>query len=179
MPVPTTVPPPAHAEDPLPAPPTLPPAPAPRLLHPLRLAPGDDLRAALEALAATHGAGFVVAGIGSLSVARLRLAGAPEAGAWRGDLELLTLAGSLSSDGAHLHASVSTADGRVIGGHVAPGCVVRTTAEVLVAWLPGWALSRAPDPATGWKELVARRAPDASAESAASDPPAGDTAGAH
>lgn len=127
------------------------------LAHPLRLRPGADLRAAIEAAVADTGqAAFVLQGIGSLSVAQLRYAGMPSATELRGDLEILTLAGSVAPDGAHLHMSVSDAQGRVYGGHVAAGCVVRTTAELLLALLPGHAFSRETDPASGYKELVVR-----------------------
>jgi predicted DNA-binding protein with PD1-like motif len=102
-------------------------------------------------------AAFVLQGIGSLSVAQLRLAGADEATELRGDIEILTLAGSLAPDGAHLHMSVSDAQGRVLGGHVAAGCIVRTTAEVLLAFLPGHAFSRELDAnGSGYRELVIR-----------------------
>jgi hypothetical protein len=122
---------------------------------PLRLLPGDDLRASVLAalLASGHDAGFVLQGIGSLSVAQLRYAGQPAASELRGDLEILTLAGSLSPDGAHLHMSVSDAQGRVWGGHVCAGCVVRTTAELLLALLPGRRFTREHDVATGYPEL--------------------------
>jgi predicted DNA-binding protein with PD1-like motif len=70
---------------------------------------------------------------------------------------VLTLAGSVTPDGAHLHASVSTASGRVLGGHLGYGCLVRTTAEVLVAILPDWKLSREHDDATGYQELAIER----------------------
>jgi predicted DNA-binding protein with PD1-like motif len=127
---------------------------------PLRLNPGDDLRAALDAALASQGctAAYVIAGIGSLSAARLRMAGAAMPEAQLGDLEILTLSGTLSPDGSHLHMSIADARGRVTGGHVAPGCIVRTTAELLVAWLPDWRFSREPDPRTGYAELVARKA---------------------
>ena len=125
---------------------------------PLRIGAGADLRAELEAVLGRRGvrAGFVVQGIGSLSVARIRFAGRPGFTELRGDLEILSLCGSLSPDGPHLHMAVSDADGRVTGGHLGPGCVVRTTAEVLVALLPGWVFSRDDDPATGYKELFIR-----------------------
>jgi predicted DNA-binding protein with PD1-like motif len=124
-------------------------------MTPIRLHPGQDVRAALEALLCAHGqqAGFVVAGIGSLSVAMLRFAGAPTATALHGDLEILTLEGSLSVDGAHLHMAVSDAQGCVTGGHVAPGCIVRTTAEILVSFLPQHRFTRPIDAATGYPEL--------------------------
>ena len=129
------------------------------LFVPLRLRPGADLRRALEAALAQQGceAGFVVSGIGSLGPARLRLAGADEALELDGALELLTLCGSLAVNGSHLHASLSDAQGRVLGGHLGYGCRVRTTAEVLLALLPEWHFTRAPDPATGYDELAPRR----------------------
>lgn len=126
---------------------------------PLRLHPGDDLRGALDAALAARGgtAAFVLSGIGSLSAARLRYAGIETAATLAGDLEILTLAGTLSPAGSHLHMSVCDAEGRVRGGHVAPGCVVRTTAELLIAWLPGWQFTRELDPATGFAELTIRK----------------------
>jgi predicted DNA-binding protein with PD1-like motif len=126
---------------------------------PIRLQPGDDLRAAIEAAVrgADCRAAFVIAGIGSLSSAGLRFAGADQPRRFTGDIEILSLAGSIAFDGAHssshLHMALSTASGEVFGGHVAPGCIVRTTAEVLLALLPDWDFSRAPDAATGYLEL--------------------------
>jgi predicted DNA-binding protein with PD1-like motif len=130
---------------------------------PVRLAPQVDLRATLEAVLLEHrvSAAFVVQGIGSLSVAQVRLAGMPGPLELRADLEILTLAGSLSPDGAHLHISVADAQGRVTGGHLCPGSIVRTTAEVLVALLPGYHFTREDDAATGFKELAIGRRPPA------------------
>ncbi|MDM0003195.1 DNA-binding protein [Variovorax sp. J22G73] len=123
----------------------------------LRLNPGDDLRAALDAALTQAGAqgAFVVSGIGSLHGASVRFAGAETPTRIEGKLEILTLAGSLSPDGSHIHISVSNSEGRVFGGHAAPGCVVRTTAEILVALLPDWQLARKHDPLTGYAELSA------------------------
>jgi len=123
---------------------------------PLRLHPGQELRDALQAVLTRHSlsAAFVLQGIGSLSVACLRLAGASTAIELRGDLEILTLAGTLSPDGPHLHMAVSDSDGRVTGGHVAAGCIIRTTAEVLLALLPAHRFSREIDAGSGYGELV-------------------------
>ena len=127
-------------------------------LVPVRLHPGDDLRAALDAAAAREGAAaaYVLSGIGSLSATRIRYAGIAGAASIEGDVELLTLAGSIAANGSHLHATVADAGGVVRGGHVAPGCIVRTTAEVLIALLPEWRLTREPDAATGHAELRIR-----------------------
>lgn len=121
---------------------------------PLRLQPGDDLRLRLTELAREQGCGFVVAGIGSLKDARLRLADADAATVIPGPVEILSLSGSLAENGVHLHMSVADAAGRVTGGHVLAGNIVRTTAEVLLAPISEYSLRRAADAATGYDELV-------------------------
>lgn len=132
-------------------------------VHVLRLVPGDDLRVALEALfpklAIAHGiaAACIVSAAGSLSHAVLRYADKPGGSEISGPLDLLMLSGTLSPDGAHLHGSVADSQGQVKGGHILPGCIVRTTAEVVIALLPGWQFRRELDAATGFKELVARQ----------------------
>lgn len=129
---------------------------------PLRLQPGDDLRRALEAWMAEQQeqAGCVISAVGSLSDVRLRFAGAAEATAIGGDLEILSLAGTLSADGAHLHIAVGDHRGAVIGGHLGVGSRVRTTAELVLGLLPEWRFRRELDPASGWAELrVSRRSP--------------------
>ena len=139
----------------------------------LRLAPGDDLRAALQALCGPAAAisnpteppggttsiraACVVSAIGSLTRAVLRYAGEPGGSVIDGPLELLTLAGTLGAGGVHLHASVSDAQGRVYGGHLMPGCTVRTTAEIVLGLLPNHIFDRVPDPATGYLELLPKR----------------------
>jgi predicted DNA-binding protein with PD1-like motif len=126
---------------------------------PIRLPPNADLRRALEdAVAATRwGSAFVVCGIGSLSRAQIRFAGAPDPTAIEADLEIISVGGTISPDGAHLHLSVADADGKVLGGHAAYGCIVRTTAELLLAMSPDWSLAREHDPATGFSELRVQR----------------------
>ncbi len=127
-------------------------------MRPLRLTPGQDLRRALECIVFAEGfsAAFVVAGIGSLERAHLRRAGAEEVDVLEGKLELLTLSGSIAANGAHLHAAVATASGAVVGGHLAYGCTVRTTAEVLLGLLPDWSFMREADLGTGYPELSVR-----------------------
>ena len=126
---------------------------------PVRLSPGADIRAALEAEVAARGhhAAFVISGIGSLSGARLRLAGAAEPIQLQGHLEVLTLAGTVAANGSHLHMSVANSEGRVIAGHVAPGCFVRTTLELLIVLLSEWSFRRELDATTGFAELVVLR----------------------
>ncbi len=127
-------------------------------LVPLRLHPGDDLRQSLESWLAREGEGsaWIVSGIGSLTVAQLRLAGRTEPSVLDRDLDILTLQGSLCRSGSHIHITVADAYGSVLGGHLCEGSVVRTTAEVLIARLPQWQLRRVLDPSTSYPELQIR-----------------------
>ena len=122
----------------------------------LRLAPGNDLIEALEDARKAQGwtAVFVTAGVGSLHDVQLRFADARGATTIAGPLELVSLAGTLSLDGPHLHASVADAQGRVYGGHLKRGAKVRTTVELLLTELTDVVFRRRPDPRTGYNELV-------------------------
>ena len=122
---------------------------------PLRLHPGEDLRRALETWMGEQQqqAGCMISAVGSLSVAQLRLAGASETTTICGELEIISLSGTLSPDGAHLHIAIADSSGAVIGGHLCPGSLVRTTAELVIGLLPEWRFQRELDPATGYAEL--------------------------
>lgn len=124
--------------------------------QPLRVHPGSDLRQTLEEAVRSEnvGAAFVVAGIGSLSNPRLRAAGESLEMSLSGSYEIISLSGTLTPDGAHLHMAISDNQGHVVGGHVCYGNVVRTTAEILLAHFLDWKLSREFDPGTGYRELV-------------------------
>lgn len=122
----------------------------------LRLSPGVDPIESLLDACKENGwtAAFVVSGVGSLASARLRFAAQPEPSDIAGPLELVSLSGTLSLDGPHLHAAVSDAQGNVFGGHLRPGSKVRTTAEILVTVLPDVVFRRRADPRTGYRELI-------------------------
>jgi predicted DNA-binding protein with PD1-like motif len=125
---------------------------------PLRLEPGSDLRRSLEetALREGHASCFVVSGIGSLRGATLRLAGDEAQTVLIGMFEIISLSGTISEDGAHLHMAIANSEGQVVGGHVCHGNQVRTTAEVLLASLSEWKLKREFDATTGFNELICR-----------------------
>jgi predicted DNA-binding protein with PD1-like motif len=126
---------------------------------PLRLPPGCDPRQEIERAvgAIPQRSGFVLSGTGSLTQASLRFAAADVVTARVEALEIVSLSGSVTPDAAHLHAVGSTASGSVLGGRVAYGCLVRTTAEIPIASSPEWKRSRAHDPASGDKELKIER----------------------
>ncbi len=70
-----------------------------------------DLRLALEEFTQKSGisAGFIAGAVGSLQRARLRFADAGVPNLIGGPLEIVSLSGTLSPDGAHLHLSASNA----------------------------------------------------------------------
>jgi predicted DNA-binding protein with PD1-like motif len=96
----------------------------------------------------------VISGIGSLSNACIRFADASTVQSFPGPTEVLSLSGTVAANGSHLHMSLATAAGEVVGGHVMHGCIVRTTAEVLLGLLDEWEFSRELDELTGFAELV-------------------------
>jgi predicted DNA-binding protein with PD1-like motif/glutaredoxin len=100
---------------------------------PLRLAPGSDLRRTLEEFAlAREASGFVLGVVGDLSTAAFQCPGQPQPTVIEGDLEIITLAGTLSPEGVHLHLSLSDGACQVWGGHLEHGTLVRKGAEILV-----------------------------------------------
>jgi len=115
---------------------------------PLRLAPGSDLRRTLEEFARERDAsGFVLGVVGDLSSAAFQCPGQPQPTVIEGDLEIITLNGTLTPDGVHLHLSLSDGACQVWGGHLEPGTVVRKGAEVLVGLFAPAAPAPAPAPA--------------------------------
>jgi uncharacterized protein len=125
--------------------------------QPLRLFPGDDLKLALDRLIYEKGwrAATILSGIGSLSCASVRFAGRKEPTKVAGPLEIISLSGTLASfGGSHLHICLSDSQGNVIGGHLKEGSIIRTTGEIVIGVLDGYAFHREHDPETDSAELV-------------------------
>ena len=120
-----------------------------------RLLPGQDLIAELRRWTAEAGlqAGYIAGAVGSLSRAGLRFAGGSENSLISGCFEVVSLIGTLDAGGEHLHMALSDPEGRVTGGHVMEGCVVRTTMELVIGVLDDVAFSREPCPLSGYDEL--------------------------
>ena len=120
-----------------------------------RLMPGTDLKSALQSLVSTHQlkAAVLVTCVGSLEVAHLRLAGAKSTQTFKGPFEIISLVGTLSPDGVHVHISISDKKGHVFGGHLLEGNIIHTTAEIAVAIYEDIVFNRPKDPATGYGEL--------------------------
>jgi predicted DNA-binding protein with PD1-like motif len=123
-----------------------------------RLMPGVDLRAALEAIAHAHTlkAGVLLSVVGSLTKATLRTASSTLKN-FDGPLEIVAGTGTIGSGGLHIHLSVAAESGAVVGGHLVPGCIIRTTAEVVIYDLSeAMIFERELDSETGYLELVVK-----------------------
>lgn len=125
----------------------------------IRLLPGQDLKRQIDELVRREewGAACIITGIGSLSTAAIRFAGKDSAETIEGPFEIISLAGTVSRDGSHIHILVSDSDGVPTAGHLKEGAIIRTTAEIVLGALDGWRFNRKIDPATECSELSVER----------------------
>lgn len=121
----------------------------------LRLMPGADLKQSLSDYCIEHqiDAACVVSCVGSLRKASIRFADCAEGTELNAKLEIVSLVGTVSQHGCHLHIAVSDGQGRTSGGHLMPGSHIYTTAEIVLGILPGVIFKREHDDRTGYKEL--------------------------
>jgi predicted DNA-binding protein with PD1-like motif/glutaredoxin len=113
---------------------------------PLHLGAGSDIRRSLERLAVElNASGFVLGVVGNLSQASFQCPGQAGPTILEGDLEIITLQGTISPHGVHLHLSFSDGACQVWGGHLEPGTLVQKGADLLVGLLEaGGGTSEAP-----------------------------------
>lgn len=125
----------------------------------LRLRPGQDLKQALwDWTRDRHpSAACLLSAVGSLDTVCLRLAGGDRQLHRQGPHEILSLSGTLCSDGLHLHLAIADATGQTWGGHLLEGNHIYTTAELAIGILADWQFQRQLDPQTGYPELIAQK----------------------
>ncbi len=123
-----------------------------------RLKPGDDLRVGIERVVKENEieAGWVATGIGSLTDYNIRFANVPGGTTGSGHFEIVSLSGTVSIQGSHLHISISDSSGHTIGGHLMPGCKVYTTAEIILQASDKYDFTRKKDGSTLWEELLVK-----------------------
>ena len=123
-----------------------------------RLKPGEDLRAGIEKIVRGKDirAGWVATCSGSLTDYAIRFANQPGASTGSGHFEIVSLTGTVSVNGSHLHLSISDSTGRTIGGHLSPGCKIYTTAEIVLMYSDKYTFTREKDGSTPWEELQVR-----------------------
>ncbi len=124
-----------------------------------RLHKGQDLLKSIQEFADTHqiSAAVILSAVGCVSQANIRDAGGVATHGFHERMEIVSLMGTVSKSRTHLHIALSREDLTTLGGHLMDGCIVNTTAEIVLLVLEGFTFSKAFDPDTGYHELVISR----------------------
>lgn len=123
--------------------------------HVFRLHPGDDLRSMIEAYALEHQikAAVILSCVGSLSHLRLRDASGVNIRDVDEECEIVSATGTVGMDRLHVHLSCSREDLSTLGGHLVSGCIIKTTAEIVLLELDNLRFGKVYDKETGYNEL--------------------------
>ena len=129
------------------------------MIHAIRLTIGQDLKKEIKKYCEHHQiqAGVILSSVGCLYKCKLRMAGGQEYYENEKDYEIISLNGTCSKNGLHLHCSLSDVDGHVIGGHLEEGCFINTTCELVLLELEDFKFTREFDETTGYHELVVKK----------------------
>lgn len=124
-------------------------------IHAFRLKPGQDLKQEIQSYVQTHKieAGWIMTCVGSVTQYNLRFANQPEGSKANGHFEIVSLVGTVSINGSHLHMSISDSTGKTIGGHLLDSNLVYTTAEIMIGEGKQLVFTREKDGSTAWEEL--------------------------
>jgi predicted DNA-binding protein with PD1-like motif len=121
----------------------------------IRLKPGQDLKESIQQLVVQKNikAGWISTCAGSLTQYNIRFANQPDSSSDKGHFEIVSLTGTVSVNGSHLHISISDSTGKTIGGHLMEGCKIYTTAEMVILTTDQYEFKREKDGTTPWDEL--------------------------
>ena len=124
-------------------------------VHAFRLKPGADLKQSIQQYVKNNHiqAGWISTCVGSLTNYTIRFANQPNGSSDSGHFEIVSLTGTVSTNGSHLHISLSDSTGKTIGGHLMDGCKVYTTAELVILSTKDLIFKREKDGTTPWEEL--------------------------
>jgi len=130
-----------------------------RKTHPIRLRPSADLKKEIEAYVIANNiqGGWISSCVGSLTDYHIRFANQPQGERHAGHFEIVSLTGTVSVNGCHLHISISDSSGKTIGGHLLHSNLVYTTAEIIITEDDEFVFTREKDGTTPWEELQIRK----------------------
>lgn len=121
-----------------------------------RLKKGQDLKREIVKFAKDNNieAGIIKCAVGCVYEANFRLVGSKNYYHKKANFEIVSVTGTVSKNGCHIHISLSDKDGNIVGGHLSDGCLINTTCEVCIESLDNYYFDRVLDGETGCKELV-------------------------
>jgi uncharacterized protein len=127
--------------------------------HAFRLIPGTDLKREIESYVKANSiqAGWISCGVGSLTNLNIRFAHQTEGSKGSGHFEIVSLVGTVSINGSHIHISISDSAGKTIGGHLLDGNMIYTTAEIIIQEAADFIFTREKDGSTPWEELKIKK----------------------
>jgi len=120
-----------------------------------RLTQGTDLKNELKAFVKQNSiqAGIILTCVGCLDYAVIRMAGGKTIKQFPERFEIVSLVGTISQEDSRIHISISDINGNTYGGHIVEGCIVGTTAEIVIGELENVIFITELDKNTGYKEL--------------------------
>jgi predicted DNA-binding protein with PD1-like motif len=123
--------------------------------HAFRLKPGQDLKQSIDHFVKTKNiyAGWIATCVGSLTDYNIRFANQEKGYSDKGHFEIVSLVGTVSIHGSHIHISISDSTGKTMGGHLLDGCKIYTTAEIVISESKELIFTREKDGSTPWEEL--------------------------
>lgn len=125
------------------------------MYHCLRLIENQDLKKEIENYSIKNNiSGVILSSVGCLKKLTIRLADGKTILEKEEQFEIVSITGTLSKNGVHIHISVSDAKGNTTGGHLKEGCIVNTTIEVVLLEVKNLNFKREYDDSTGYEELV-------------------------
>ena len=122
-----------------------------------RILPKQDLRQEINAHCRNANviSGSILSAVGCVSKAVVRIADGITVQTKQADMEIVSLTGTITRDGDHLHILCIDIDHQPFGGHLKEGTIVNTTCEVVIAdFSDEWTLHRSFDMQTGYDELT-------------------------
>ncbi|WP_319370874.1 PPC domain-containing DNA-binding protein [uncultured Ilyobacter sp.] len=121
----------------------------------MRLTEGDDIKKSITEYLAEKNilAGVVLSSVGCVIQGRIRLADGKTVREFQKNLEILSINGTLSLNGSHLHISYGDKEGVVYGGHLVEENIVNTTCELIIGEFFQYSFNRIFDEKTGYKEI--------------------------
>ncbi|WP_249029543.1 PPC domain-containing DNA-binding protein [Tannockella kyphosi] len=124
--------------------------------HVFRLVYNDDIMKKIDQYVLENNiqAGCILSGVGCIHTVCIRKADGVTLHYDKKDYEIVSLMGTVSLHGSHLHISLSDNDLCTIGGHLMDGCLVNTTCEIVILEMEEYCFTREMDENSGYEELM-------------------------
>lgn len=122
----------------------------------VRLRKNDKLKESLNDIINTYKikSEAIITGVGSINKGNIRLADGKSIKQLNDPHEIVSLTGTLSPDGVHIHISLADIKGKVIGGHLMEDTFINTTCELIIGiFNEEFEFTREYDKETGYSEL--------------------------